>query len=67
MNRSADLSGAASPGEIVFTSGGTESDNWAIFGALEAIPPSENISSRHASSTRRSGKSAKDWNERDIA
>lgn len=34
--RVAALLGAASPEEIVFTSGGTESDNWAIFGALEA-------------------------------
>lgn len=34
----ARLLGAASPDEIVFTSGGTESDNWAILGALEARP-----------------------------
>lgn len=32
----ADLIGAADPHEIVFTSCGTESDNWAIRGALEA-------------------------------
>ena len=32
----ADLLGAKNADEIVFTSGGTESDNWAIFGTLEA-------------------------------
>lgn len=32
----AGLIGAASSSEIVFTSGGTESDNWAILGALRA-------------------------------
>ena len=31
----ADLLGASDPSEIVFTSGGTESDNWAILGSLE--------------------------------
>jgi cysteine desulfurase len=34
---------AASPDEIVFTSGGTESDNWAILGALEANPDKRHV------------------------
>lgn len=32
----AELVGVSDAGEIVFTSGGTESDNWAILGALES-------------------------------
>jgi cysteine desulfurase len=39
----AELFGAASTSEIVFTSGGTESDNWAILGALEAFPEKRHI------------------------
>ncbi|MEJ7849083.1 MAG: aminotransferase class V-fold PLP-dependent enzyme [Pyrinomonadaceae bacterium] len=39
----AALIGAASPDEIVFISGGTESDNWAILGALEASPDKKHI------------------------
>jgi cysteine desulfurase len=39
----AGLIGAASPDDIVFTSGGTESDNWAILGALEARPDKRHI------------------------
>ncbi len=39
----ASLIGAASPAEVVFTSGGTESDNWAILGALESIPDKRHI------------------------
>ncbi len=35
--------GADYPDEIVFTSGGTESDNWAIFGTLEARPEKKKI------------------------
>ncbi|MBK7704249.1 MAG: aminotransferase class V-fold PLP-dependent enzyme [Acidobacteria bacterium] len=39
----ASLIGAASSDEIVFTSGGTESDNWAILGALESLPEKRHI------------------------
>lgn len=39
----ADLVGAADQNEIVFTSCGTESDNWAILGALEANPDRDHI------------------------
>ncbi len=35
--------GANDPSEIVFTSGGTESDNWAILGALELQPEKKHI------------------------
>jgi cysteine desulfurase len=43
----AELLGAASPGEIVFTSCGSESDNWAIGGFLE-----QNPTRRHVVTTR---------------
>jgi cysteine desulfurase len=39
----ANLLGAARESEIVFTSGGTESDNWAILGTLEANPRKKHI------------------------
>ena len=39
----AKLVGAASASEIGFTSGGTESDNWAIRGALESQPGKDHI------------------------
>lgn len=39
----AKLLGASGPDEIVFTSGGTESDNWAIKGALAASPDKAHI------------------------
>jgi cysteine desulfurase len=35
--------GAAEPSEIVFTSGGTESDNWAILGSLGAQPGKNHV------------------------
>jgi cysteine desulfurase len=43
----AGLLGANSPNEVVFTSGGTESDNWAILGALEANPAKKKIITTH--------------------
>lgn len=39
----AELLGASDTGEVVFTSGGTESDNWAILGALEANPEKKHV------------------------
>ena len=39
----AELLGAANTNEIVFTSGGTESNNWAIRGALESQPEKKHI------------------------
>ena len=33
--------GAESPGEVIFTSGGTESDNTALFSTLARIAPKE--------------------------
>lgn len=39
----AELIGAADTEEISFTSGGTESDNWAILGSLEANPARSQI------------------------
>lgn len=41
--RLADLVGAENSSEIVFTSCGTESDNWAILGALGANPEKRHI------------------------
>lgn len=42
-DRVAGLLGASSADEVVFTSGGTESDNWAILGALESNPGKRHI------------------------
>ena len=42
-DRIADLIGARDSQEIVFTSGGTESDNWAILGTLEANPDKKHL------------------------
>jgi len=39
----ADLLGAATPSEIVFTSCGSESDNWAIRGVLKQSPEKKHI------------------------
>jgi len=39
----AALVGASDPDEIMFTSCGTESDNWAILGALEMAPDKDHI------------------------
>ncbi|MDI1243260.1 MAG: aminotransferase class V-fold PLP-dependent enzyme [bacterium] len=39
----AKLIGASDSSEIAFTSGGTESDNWAILGALESQPGKDHI------------------------
>lgn len=39
----AGLIGTAAADEIAFTSGGTESDNWAILGALRAMPERRHI------------------------
>jgi cysteine desulfurase len=39
----AELLGAVSPGEFTFTSGGTESDNWAILGALRTAAERQHI------------------------
>ena len=39
----ASLLGSTSADEIIFTSSGTESDNWAILGSLEADPSKKHI------------------------
>src|ERR1044072_1130479 len=41
--QAAELIGADNPEEVIFTSGGTESDNWAILGALAAQPDKKHI------------------------
>lgn len=42
----AELVGARRASEIVFTSGGTESDNWAILGSLEATEKNHIVTTR---------------------
>jgi cysteine desulfurase len=39
----ASLLGASDPGHLAFTSCGTESDNWAVLGALDANPGKKHI------------------------
>ncbi len=41
--RVTELVGASDPGEIIFTSGGTESDNAAIYSAIQAFPEKKHI------------------------
>src|SRR5215210_2890460 len=41
--QTAKLLGANEASEIVFTSGGTESDNWAVLGTLEADADKKHI------------------------
>ncbi len=43
----AQLLGAEFSDEIVFTSGGTESDNWAILGTIEAVPRKKHLVTTH--------------------
>jgi cysteine desulfurase len=50
------------PSEVIFTSGGTESDNFALRGAAEALEPSgRRHLVRAASSTRRSRNRSRRW------
>ena len=52
---------SADPSEIIFTSCGTESDNMAIRGAVEAAGPRTSTSSPRASSIRRCWRPAAIW------